>query len=142
GGRGRGAWGLSAQLRGVRAEINTRQCTRDRDTMSRNTARGARAAAPGMRAFASALNQIAAVGSSFLPRLGRAFSRVGEQFEAFIERTRASGQLEDWIEGGINAVNRLGRTLRGLEPGTANVSRLADTSGASVFHRLESMAAS
>lgn len=136
------ASGLSAQLRAVLAEINTQQFTRDLDTMFRNTAQGARAAAPGMRAFASALNQIAAVGSSFLPRLGRAFSRVGEQFEAFIERTRASGQLEDWIEGGINAVNRLGRTLRDFGAGIANVFRIADTSGASVFQRLESMAAS
>ncbi len=58
-----------------------------------------------------AFTEIGRVSTSFLPGLASGFDRAAERFAAFIERVSASGQLHDFIQGGIDAVGDFGRVL-------------------------------
>lgn len=140
-GLSRVATGLNTQMREVFKEVTSADFTRDLDTMFKNTARGAKNAAPGMRAMASALNQIATVGSSFLPRLGKSFSKLAKDFENYIARVRDSGALADFIDDGIDKFKQLGRILRDFGAGILDVFNIADAAGGGMFSNLEKMAA-
>lgn len=54
------------------------------------------------------LNQ---VGASFLPGLTKGFADATQRFGAFMERARESGQLEQFISGGLEALKQLGSIL-------------------------------
>jgi hypothetical protein len=56
---------------------------------------------PGML---SGLKDLVAVGSTFLPALGSGFTALGDRFAAFMARIAASGELADWIQGGLDAL--------------------------------------
>lgn len=57
--------------------------------------------------FARAWHDIMLVGSTFLPGLGQGFAGLAERFATFISDARQSGELRDWIQGGIDRLVQL-----------------------------------
>lgn len=58
--------------------------------------------------FLSALKDIAVVGSEFLPGLSAGLSDAAAKFAGFIANARETGQLHDWISGGLDILGKLG----------------------------------
>lgn len=63
-----------------------------------------------------ALTEIGAVGSSFLPQIAQAAMQAAEGFSQFISQASASGQLQEWIQGGITAMGQLFELGQNLIP--------------------------
>lgn len=63
-----------------------------------------------------ALTEIGAVGSSFLPQIAQAAVQAAEGFSQFISQASASGQLQEWIQGGITAMGQLFQLAQNLMP--------------------------
>ncbi|MDO2976026.1 hypothetical protein P5V62_16740 [Mycobacteroides abscessus subsp. massiliense] len=63
-----------------------------------------------------ALTEIGAVGSSFLPQIAQAAVQAAQGFSDFISQAAASGQLQEWIQGGITAMGQLFELGKNLIP--------------------------
>jgi hypothetical protein len=62
----------------------------------------------------SGLNDMVEVGSRFLPRMGAWITNLADAFSEFMANAAASGQLQQWIEGGIEAFKLFGALLKDL----------------------------
>lgn len=69
---------------------------------------------PAIAPFVDAFVRLTQVGASFLPGLADSIARVAVTFDNFIARTQASGQLQEFIQKGIDAVKALGSFLLDL----------------------------
>ena len=78
--------------------------------------------------FAAGFAKIAAVGAGFLPGLTSGFAALGDRFNAFISRVSQSGQLQSFIQGGLDALHALMPLLSNLG---SIVSSLFQAMGAS-----------
>lgn len=56
----------------------------------------------------SALTQMGAVGSQFLPQIAGWIQSIAERFERWVIAARASGRLQQWIGTGVSALRELG----------------------------------
>lgn len=63
-----------------------------------------------------ALTEIGAVGSGFLPQIAQAAVQAAQGFSQFISQAAASGQLQEWIQGGITAMGQLFELAKNLMP--------------------------
>lgn len=86
-----------------------------------NTAEGQKRANGAIDPIIHAFSTLLSTGGEFLPRLGDAFAKVADRFDAFISKAGKSGQLWKWIDEGLNglralgnAVLNIGKTLTGL----------------------------
>ena len=66
---------------------------------------------PAAGSLTQAFLNIANAGSSFLPGLAQAASQAAQQFAAFIDEASRSGDLNRWIQEGIEAVRLLGQAI-------------------------------
>lgn len=57
--------------------------------------------------FSEAFLKITQVGSGFLPQLGTAITNGANAFNNFIQQTAKSGELQNWMETGIQALGEL-----------------------------------
>ncbi|MEV0805727.1 hypothetical protein [Micromonospora sp. NPDC050200] len=84
------------------------QSVRDVDTTLGNAAVAGDRLAQAVAPFVSALISIGAVGSTVLPELGGGVLNLAERFERWVAAARESGQLEQWLRGGLEALRQLG----------------------------------
>lgn len=63
------------------------------------------ALAPVVKAF----TDIGLVGSGFLPQLATGATQAATAFATFVQNARQTGELKEWIQGGIDAMATLGR---------------------------------
>lgn len=68
------------------------------------------AVAPIVKAF----TDIGLVGSGFLPELAAAAQQAATAFATFINEARASGDLQQWIQAGIDAFKQLGEIAKNV----------------------------
>lgn len=87
-------------------------------------------AAGGVQPLISALTILGQVGSQYLPRMGAGFTDLAKRFDAFIQRTRASGDLQMWIDNGIAALGHLGRVISGTVGILSGLLKAAQAAGA------------
>lgn len=66
---------------------------------------------PAAKAVAQALLDITSAGSGFLPGLATDISNAAQEFANFISEARKTGQLQEWINEGIQAVKLLGQAV-------------------------------
>ncbi|NUL43740.1 hypothetical protein F7P69_00795 [Cellulosimicrobium funkei] len=95
-------------------------------------------ASEGIASFMDALMILGVAGSSYLPSLATWFNTISERFAAFLNESAGDGRLHAWIQGGITALQELGRVvgeaggiLAGLSAaaaaaGGAGLTQLAD----------------
>lgn len=94
--------------------------------------------APGMRDLAAALTDIAVVSAGMFPRLAAGISEALGRFRDFIAQARDTGQLEAWIQRGIEAFASLGRSIVNIGSAFAGLSNAADQAlGGTFLSRLE-----
>ncbi|MGH3953950.1 MAG: phage tail protein [Mycobacterium sp.] len=63
-----------------------------------------------------AFTEIGVVGSGFLPQIAQAAVQAAQGFSEFISQASASGQLQQWIQGGITAMGQLFEIGKNLLP--------------------------
>lgn len=63
-----------------------------------------------------AFTEIGVVGSGFLPQIAQAAVQAAQGFSQFISQASASGQLQQWISGGITAMGQLFEIGKNLLP--------------------------
>ncbi|MFA4083684.1 hypothetical protein ONA92_18470 [Mycobacteroides salmoniphilum] len=63
-----------------------------------------------------AFTEIGVVGSGFLPQIAQAAVQAAQGFSQFISQASASGQLQQWIQGGITAMGQLFEIGKNLLP--------------------------
>src|SRR5690606_29864176 len=77
-----------------------------------------------------------AVGSEFLPDLARGFLDAANRARDFVSRSRETGQLREWIQGGIDAIKQLGQLVGNVGSIIFTVFKAADEQGAGFLDTL------
>ena len=65
----------------------------------------------GIAAMTSGLLELTAVGASYLPNLAGWFNDISASFEAWVQKSTASGEIFAWIDTGIENLKALGSIL-------------------------------
>lgn len=90
-------------------------------------------AGDGIAHFTDAMMGLIDVGASYLPDLAGWFNRISEDFSAWIEQATESGEIFEWIDTGIQALQDLGRVVWGLGGVFANLGTAAAAAGGSTL---------
>lgn len=91
---------------------------------------------------ATAFRDIVTVGATFLPQLGTEIARVAERFATWISTMRATGQLHDFIQNGIDAFKQLFRIIGNIGSIIQSVLNAAHESGLGFLDVLEKLTGS
>ncbi|HEY9354612.1 MAG TPA: hypothetical protein VIP28_15225 [Nocardioides sp.] len=81
---------------------------------------------PLTRAFVDILS----VGAERLPELGKGLADAATKFASFIDRARESGQLGEWIDNGIRAMQQLGSIAGNVGSALGSIFKAASSAGA------------
>ena len=100
---------LNAGARGFADWVTSGRTVNDVNTILGNTRETFRELAPAGTDVAAALTDIGVVGSGIMPELATGATAATGRFREFIAEARRTGELEQWIRGGISAVEQLGR---------------------------------
>ena len=95
------------------------------DRIFGNTAEGQTRATKAIAPLTSALGQLAATGSDFLPRLGDAITSVSERLDRFISKNAANGNLFRWIDEGLNGMRAFGNAVLNVFKIITNLTKAA-----------------
>lgn len=111
----------------------------DVEAVFRNTSAAMEAGRPVARNLLSALMDFGVVGSEMLPQLAGGFSEVTARWAASISEARANGDLERWIQGGIDTLAQLGNVVGNVGGSLGAIFTAAKASGADFLTTLESV---
>lgn len=92
---------------------------------------------PAIAPVVAAFSTLASVGSSFLPGLSKSIADVAERFNNFVQQAAVSGALQDFIQGGIDAVKSLGATIGNVVEIFSGLARAGAGAGVGLFAGLE-----
>lgn len=93
--------------------------------------------APATTNVAAAITDVGVVGMNFLPGLATATTGLTQRFREFVAQARESGQLQVWIQNGIDKVNQLGRIAGNVGSILGSIFGAANASGADFFTTVE-----
>lgn len=100
---------LNTGAQGFAAWATEGRTVADVDTILANTASTMRELAPAGTNVAAALTDVAVVGSTLMPELASGATNATARFREFVAEARRTGELEQWIRGGITTLEQLGR---------------------------------
>jgi hypothetical protein len=109
----------------------------DLRTITSNIEGGFRALLPAIKPVSQAILDVVTVGSEFLPQIGQRISQLATKFSDFISRARESGQLQEWIAGGLRVLEQVGRTIGNLVVGLHSLLKTARESGLGLMDSIE-----
>lgn len=92
---------------------------------------------PAFRSLLHIFDDLATVGSSFLPGLAKSVSDVTAKFAAFVDKARASGQLATFIQNGVTAFHQLTTLVGNLIAILVKLFSGLSAGGASLFQILD-----
>ncbi|QWY84371.1 tape measure protein [Mycobacterium phage Knocker] len=118
-----GAWNNT--LKTLTGSLGSDQSLSFMDRIFGNTAEGQNRANKAIGPLVSAMGQLAATGSDFLPRLGDGLAKVSERFNSFIQRNAANGNLWRWIDEGLNGMRAFGNALLNVGKTITGLTRAA-----------------
>jgi hypothetical protein len=137
------ATSFNTMMSGVANQLVAPETQASLQTMFANIEQTFRNLEPAVQPFVRALTDIATVGSGFLPGLATSITNAANSFATFISNARESGQLQVWIQQGIDAVKNLAsaaweliqifyrvfgpETKAGIDSNIAGVSALKET---------------
>jgi hypothetical protein len=107
------------------------------DSIFRNTALAVGNIAPAATNVTAALLDIADVGASMLPELTDGAEGATQAFAQFIAEARQSGQLEQWIRGGIDRLEQLANVAGNAGGIIGGIYTAANAEGADFLTTLE-----
>lgn len=99
------------------------------DAILAATAESIDRAAEGVAWFADGIMGLGEVGASYLPQLASWFNRISESFAGWVEQNTANGNLFEWIDAGIVALQDLGGVIWGIGGVFSNLGRAAAAAG-------------
>lgn len=120
---------LNTGLRASIAQLSSGTSQREFKTFLDNTSTAFGNLAKGSAPLTAALEQLATTGSGFLPQFGQSAANAEEKFNALIQRTAATGQLQTWIQGGLTSGKELGQVFEHVGSGIASVLHAAGDGG-------------
>lgn len=94
-----------------------------------NIAKGLQALQPAIAPLANAFSILAQVGSSFFGQIGDRITQMATFFEGVIQKAAGSGQLQAWIQTGIDAFGHLITTVYQFGAAFNNIMSVADKFG-------------
>jgi hypothetical protein len=140
-----GMGGVATQLNGLAKDFvgfaTSATSVRDVDVIFRNTSAAVQAARPGVINLASAFRDVAVVGTSMLPQLATGWTNATARFADFIAKAKDSGQLQQWIQGGIDTLRTLGSIAGNVGSILGSVFVAAKASGADFLTTLDTVTA-
>src|SRR5690606_21260782 len=89
----------------------------------RNMTAGLKQARPGFTSLLEGFRDLTRVGTRFLPRLGKAFSKLTEQWADGIEKKMKTGELEKSIGNALDKITQLGRIIKTSSKASVTSSR-------------------
>lgn len=101
----------------------------DLSSIVQDAAAGMEQLAPGAASFTSAILSVSQVGASLLPSLATAISDVASDFADWARASADSGEMLEWINGGVAALKQLGGILADMGGIVAGVFRAMGASG-------------
>ena len=138
---GRGMTGIADQFNGMAKRfsdfLKEAQTVRDLGTIFGNTSLAMQALQPVGANIARMFRDIAAVGSSFLPKLAGGFAEATADAADFISKARETGQLKVWIQEGIDTLARLGSIAVNVGSMLASIFRASKSDGQSFLQTLD-----
>lgn len=87
----------------------------------------------GTDALAGIIAKLGAVGAGYLPQLAGWFVDITTQFDNFLARASASGELQIWIDTAIAQLNALGSSFASIGGILADIGRAATNAGGSTL---------
>ncbi|WND57018.1 transglycosylase family protein [Mycolicibacterium vanbaalenii] len=102
------ASGLNQMFSGVMGQLASPEGLATLRSITDSIVASFRNLAPAAAPFTQAIMQLVDVGASFMPQLASALTEGAKAFAAFIDEASRSGQLQEFIQGGINAMRELG----------------------------------
>jgi hypothetical protein len=105
------ATSFNTMLTGVANQLMTPETQTSMQTTFANIAQTFQNLAPAIQPVVKAFTDIAAVGSGFLPGLATDIANAAQSFATFIANARETGQLQIWIQQGIDAIKNLASAL-------------------------------
>lgn len=94
-----------------------------------NLVKGLRSLQPAIAPMVNAFSILSQVGSGFFAQIGGVISQVAQRFEALIQQAAATGQLQAWIQTGINAFEHLGNIILSVGEAFNRIMSIADQFG-------------
>lgn len=102
------AAGLNQTMSAVMGQLQTPETMTALHSMIGNIVQAFQNLAPAAAPFTQAITQLASVGASFMPQLADAIAEGAQAFADFIDEAARSGDLQEFIQGGIDAMAELG----------------------------------
>jgi hypothetical protein len=102
---------LNLSARGFLDWLKSAEQTRDIHTIFDATKASVANLNPVVTNLSAAFLDVGTVGSRFLPQLANGIDTASAKFRVFIENARETGQLQQWIQTGIEKFDQLGRVV-------------------------------
>ncbi|GAA3455873.1 hypothetical protein GCM10018962_77070 [Dactylosporangium matsuzakiense] len=99
---------FNLSIRQASGLVRSREYVADVDTALGNASTAAGTLSRVLTPVVNILRQVGVVGSGFLPGMADEALRLAERFERWITAARQSGQLQQWISSGLEALKNLG----------------------------------
>lgn len=94
-----------------------------------NVAEGLRSLLPAMQPFLNAFLTLSQIGSTFFTQIGEAITRVATAFNDWVQTAAANGDLQRWIQSGIDAFGQLFNIIKELGIGLGNIFSISGQYG-------------
>lgn len=123
----------------IAAFVQKASTLEDLNAISYNITAGFQALRPAILPASQAVLDLVRVGSEFLPQIGDRVSELTTKFAEFIHQARQSGRISEWIGGGLNVLEQLGRIVLNLVVGFHSLLVTAKQSGLGLVNTIEAV---
>src|SRR5690606_11434654 len=105
----------------------------------KNMTAGLKQARPGFTSLLEGFRDLTRVGTRFLPRLGKAFSKLTEKWADGIEKKMKTGELEKSIGNALDKITQFGRIIKNVFKGVGSVFKIAENSSGGLLDKIEAI---
>lgn len=133
---------LNSATRGLIDFVLKSSSLRDVDVTFQNIQRTVHNLVPVGQSLAAIFLDLITVGSGFLPSIASQLTVAVERLRVFVDQTRASGQLSEFIARGIEAVKQVVSIVVDVFRSLVGIFRAADSAGLNFFDTLQRLTGS
>lgn len=119
------ATGLNGVANNVIAAFGNSKVTAAIKSLFGNTGSALTTAGPGFASILTGFTTMSAAASKFFDRFAVAFTNGGAKFEAWVDKIVANGQLDKWVNQGVDAFKNIAGIVGNLSSVIASVTRAA-----------------
>lgn len=139
----RGLTGVAGGLSDIAAEAldaaDSPQFLDGMNAVLKATETGLKTASEGVGGFVRGMGTIMEVFAPLIERVGQGFANLGERFEAWIERARDTGQLQQIIQTMLDTLSTLGGIVQNVGSIFGSVFSAASAQGGGLLNTVETL---